>query len=187
MFTWPYSKRLRVRWPDHRRALFAGAAVIDSEGFRPNVGIIVCNGDGRVLWARRRGHDAWQFPQGGIAGGESSEEAMYRELHEEVGLQPGDVKILARTQGWLRYHLPDKFIRRQENPRCIGQKQQWFLLELIGSEASINLKVMHKPEFEDWRWVNYWYPLDQVIDFKRNVYMLAMKQLVSALPVGGKR
>lgn len=170
-------------WPIGPASPFPVFPVIDSEGFRPNVGIIVCNGDGRVLWARRRGHDAWQFPQGGISGGESPEEAMYRELHEEVGLKPQDVKVLARTQGWLRYHLPDRFIRRQENPRCIGQKQKWFLLELVGSEASIDLKVMQKPEFEDWRWVSYWYPLDQVIDFKRNVYLQAMKQLAPALPV----
>lgn len=177
----------RAWWPGRRAALFAGVPVIDSEGFRPNVGIIVCNGEGRVLWARRRGHDAWQFPQGGISGGESPEEAMYRELREEVGLKVEHVKILARTQGWLRYHLPERFIRRQENPRCVGQKQQWFLLELTGDESNIDLKVMHKPEFDAWRWVNYWYPLDQVIDFKRNVYMLAMKQLATALPVGGSR
>lgn len=157
--------------------------MIDSEGFRPNVGIIVCNDDGRVLWARRRGHDAWQFPQGGISGGESPEEAMYRELHEEIGLREPDVKILACTQGWLRYHLPERFIRQRENPRCIGQKQKWFLLHLVGSESSIDLTVMQKPEFEDWTWVSYWYPLDQVIDFKRDVYLQALKQLAPALPV----
>lgn len=157
--------------------------MIDSEGFRPNVGIIVCNIEGQVLWARRRGHDAWQFPQGGIAGGESPQEAMFRELHEEVGLRETDVRILSCTQGWLRYHLPERFIRQRENPRCIGQKQKWFLLELTGSENAIDLAVMRKPEFEDWTWVSYWYPLNQVIDFKRNVYLQALKQLAPALPV----
>lgn len=157
--------------------------MIDSEGFRPNVGIIVCNIAGQVLWARRRGHDAWQFPQGGIAGGESPQEAMFRELHEEVGLRETDVRILSCTQGWLRYHLPERFIRQRENPRCIGQKRKWFLLELTGREDAIDLAVMRKPEFEDWTWVSYWYPLNQVIDFKRNVYLQALKQLAPALPV----
>ena len=108
---------------------------------------------------------------------------MYRELHEEVGLEAADVKILARTQGWLRYHLPERYIRRHENPRCIGQKQKWFLLQLVGSEEGINLSVMQKPEFDDWRWVSWWYPLDQVIDFKRDVYLQALRQLAPAVPV----
>lgn len=161
--------------------------MIDSEGFRPNVGIIVANGDGRVLWARRRGSDSWQFPQGGIAHRESPEEAMFRELNEEVGLNPGDVRILAYTQGWLRYRLPERYIRRGEKQRCIGQKQKWFLLELTGSESAIDLTVMHKPEFDDWTWVSYWYPLSHVIDFKREVYMRALKELVPALPVHRSR
>lgn len=162
---------------------FSGVPVIDSEGFRPNVGIIVCNGDGRVLWARRRAQNAWQFPQGGINGDESPEEAMFRELHEEVGLREPDVRVLACTQGWLRYHLPDRYIRQRENPRCIGQKQKWFLLKLVSGEDRIDLSVMRRPEFEDWAWVSYWYPLNQVIDFKRNVYLNALKQLAPALPV----
>lgn len=157
--------------------------MIDSEGFRPNVGIIVCNGDGRVLWARRRSQNAWQFPQGGINEGESPEEAMFRELHEEVGLVHADVRVLACTQGWLRYHLPGRYIRPHENPRCIGQKQKWFLLELVSGEERIDLRVMRRPEFEDWTWVSYWYPLNQVIEFKRNVYLNALKQLAPALPV----
>lgn len=168
--------------------------MIDHEGFRPNVGIIVCRDDGCVLLARRRGHDAWQFPQGGIVAGESPEQAMYRELHEEVGLRPPEVKILACTEGWLRYRLPERFLRprdhRQDQPRCIGQKQQWFLLELVGDESSINLSVMGKPEFDDWAWVSYWYPLDRVVDFKRAVYQQALKQLAYALPgppSGGQR
>lgn len=149
------------------------------------MGIIVCRADGRVLWARRRGHNAWQFPQGGIAGEETPEEAMYRELHEEVGLHPSAVRILACTQDWLHYRLPDRYIRPQESPRCIGQKQRWFLLQLVGDERNINLAVMNKPEFDEWTWVSYWYPLGQVIDFKRAVYRQALRQLAYALPRPG--
>ena len=56
-----------------------------------------------MLWARRINQEAWQFPQGGINDRETPEEALYRELNEEVGLEAGDVRILACTRGWLRY------------------------------------------------------------------------------------
>ena len=157
--------------------------VIDSDGFRPNVGIVLANDHGQVLWARRvGGRDAWQFPQGGINAGESPEQALYRELHEEVGLDPEAVQILGRTRGWLRYRLPKRFIRKGQNPVCIGQKQKWFLLRLLADDDSVRLDLNDKPEFDHWQWVSYWYPLNQVISFKREVYRRAMKEL--ALPLG---
>ena len=156
--------------------------VIDKEGFRSNVGIVICNDSDEVLWGRRvNGRDSWQFPQGGVHRGESPEEAMYRELHEEVGLPPEAVKIIGRTSGWLRYRLPKKFIRRTESPVCVGQKQVWFLLRLQAPEASICLDAHDDPEFDDWRWVSYWYPVHAVVDFKRDVYRQALGQLAPRL------
>ena len=97
-----------------------GIGMVDSDGFRPNVGIIVANDQGQVLWARRvGGFDAWQFPQGGINTGESVEDALYRELKEEVGLQPDAVKVLAHTRGWLRYRLPRRLRRRRIRGACL--------------------------------------------------------------------
>lgn len=159
--------------------------MIDAEGFRPNVGIILANHQGQVLWARRAGHDAWQFPQGGIAEGESPEQAMYRELWEEVGLHRQDVRILAVTRGWLRYRLPKRFVRKDRNPVCIGQKQKWFLLRLVTEDQKVKLDCTHPPEFDGWRWVTYWYPLNKVVNFKREVYRKALKELAPRLPVGG--
>jgi len=157
--------------------------VIDSDGFRPNVGIVLANDSGQVLWARRTGgRDAWQFPQGGINADESPEQALYRELHEEVGLSPDAVDILGCTRGWLRYRLPTRFIRKGQSPVCIGQKQKWFLLLLLADDAAVQLDLNEKPEFDHWQWVSYWYPLNQVISFKREVYRRAMKEL--ALPLG---
>jgi len=135
--------------------------MIDSEGFRPNVGIILANESGQVLWAKRIGHNAWQFPQGGIQYGETPEQALFREL---------------------RYRLPNRYIRPDSDPVCIGQKQKWFLLKLTASAQHIQLDLSDPPEFDQWQWVSYWYPLGQVVNFKRDVYRKAMMELCNQLP-----
>ncbi|MDO6680785.1 MULTISPECIES: RNA pyrophosphohydrolase [unclassified Oceanobacter] len=151
--------------------------MIDDQGYRPNVGIILCNDQGQVLWARRIGQDAWQFPQGGIKQGESPENALYRELTEEVGLTANDVQILGCTRGWLRYRLPKRMIRQGRQPVCVGQKQKWYLLKLTTEEARIDVAASPKPEFDGWDWVSYWFPLGEVVAFKRDVYRRAMTEL----------
>ena len=151
--------------------------MIDSDGFRPNVGIVICNTRGRLFWAKRVGQSGWQFPQGGIKSDETPEQALYRELDEEVGLTPDDVKVLHRTQDWLHYRLPEQYIRRHENPVCIGQKQVWFLLSLESQESRFRLDSNQKPEFDDWCWVDYWHPITEVVEFKRNVYHQALSEL----------
>jgi len=151
--------------------------VIDRDGYRPNVGIVIANGRGQLLWGKRVGQDAWQFPQGGVDQGENAEQALYRELYEEVGLREQDVEILATTRNWLRYKLPIKYIRKNCKPLCIGQKQKWFLLKLVGDESSIRFDCGKKAEFDGWKWVSYWYPLDKVVDFKQDVYRRALREL----------
>jgi len=153
--------------------------MIDSEGYRANVAIVLSNSDGQVFWAKRIGMDAWQFPQGGIRKNESTQKAMYRELQEETGLLPEHVKIKGCTQDWLRYQLPKRFIRRHSSPVCIGQKQIWYLLELLADESEVKLDACNKPEFEHWRWVDFWQPVQEIVDFKRNVYETALQELVS--------
>ena len=155
--------------------------MIDSQGFRPNVGIIIGNAHGQLLWAKRIGQDAWQFPQGGIRHGERLQQALYRELKEEVGLEPADVEIMSSTKGWLYYELPKNLIRQNSSPVCIGQKQKWYLLRMRCDEQRIDLRANNMPEFDDWQWVSFWYPLSQVIDFKREVYRQALKELVTPL------
>jgi putative (di)nucleoside polyphosphate hydrolase len=150
--------------------------VIDDEGFRQGVGIVLVNAKRQVFLAKRIGKEAWQFPQGGLKEAESPEEAMYRELKEEIGLQAEDVKVLATTKRWLRYRLPMRLVRHYSKPLCIGQKQKWFLLQLVSNDKNINLAATESPEFDSWAWVSYWYPLTQVVAFKRRVYNLAMKE-----------
>lgn len=156
-------------------------SVIDRDGFRANVGIILTNREGKLLWARRCGHDGWQFPQGGILRSETPEEALFRELKEEIGLEPADVELLGQTRGWLRYRLPKRYIRYRSRPLCIGQKQRWYLLRLLASESKVRLDLTEKPEFDQWRWVKYWKPLDEIVFFKRRVYERALTELEGLL------
>lgn len=161
-------------------------AVIDADGFRANVGIVLAHADGRVLWARRVGGRAgWQFPQGGMQPGESPEESLYRELGEEVGLQAAQVDILGSTRDWLRYRLPERYQRHASTPLCVGQKQRWFLLRFKDEDAAVRLDASDTPEFDAWRWVEYWQPLAEVIFFKRAVYRDALTELAPLLFPGG--
>ena len=162
--------------------------MIDWCGYRLNVGIILVNDENKVFWGKRRGHkNAWQFPQGGVNSYETLKETMYRELFEEVGLLAEDVKLLGITKRWLYYNLPYCFQRHKQKPLCIGQKQKWFLLKLTSDESKINFAQMDTPEFSDWRWVDYWCPLKEVISFKSLVYKQALKELEYLVAIKDKK
>ena len=149
--------------------------MIDRDGYRPNVGIVLCNVRNQVFWARRRGQDGWQFPQGGIRSHEAPEQALLRELHEEVGLEAAHVAVIGRTRDWLYYDIPERHQRR--SGKFKGQKQLWFLLRLEAGDEQVCLDRSARPEFDSWCWVDYWRPLDQIVDFKRQVYLQALTEL----------
>lgn len=155
------------------------SGVIDSRGFRSAVSVIILNQKDKVFWARRVDHNGWQFPQGGLSHGETAQDAMYRELYEEVGLQEKDVDILAESQKWLYYYLPKQLIRRRSYPLCIGQKQKWFLLRLTSGDDAFNFTCTDHPEFDEFRWVHYWHPVKQVVFFKRSLYKKALREFAS--------
>ena len=111
---------------------------------------------------------------------ESPEEALYRELKEEVGLEAGQVEIVGTTKEWLRYKLPRRLLR-SNNSSFIGQKQKWFLLKMLAEDGAVQLDRSSTPEFDLWEWVSYWYPLGQVVSFKQGVYRRAMKELAPSL------
>jgi putative (di)nucleoside polyphosphate hydrolase len=148
--------------------------VSDDSKYRPNVGIVLVNASKQVFWGRRSDLGAWQFPQGGVGKDESIEDAMLRELYEEIGLLPQHVKILGITQDWLSYLLPEPMFK--EGEWFIGQKQRWFLLELCGKDSDIKLD-MHEPEFDDWKWVDYWYPVEHISPVKRPIYQKILTEL----------
>ena len=153
--------------------------MIDSRGFRQGVGIILVNAKQQVFLAKRIGQEAWQFPQGGVQEGETPAQTVLRELYEETGLRETDVTIITETRRWLYYRLPRRLVRQHSQPLCIGQKQKWFLLRFIGDEKNIRFDAGEKAEFDDWRWVDYWQPLDVVIHFKYKIYRLALKEFSS--------
>jgi len=155
--------------------------MLDRKGYRKNVGIIICNSKNKLLICKRYGENSWQFPQGGFMENESPEKAMYRELFEEVGLEAKNVLILGKTKNWLKYDLPKKYQRKTNNQLCLGQKQIWFLLRLTSSDKCIILNKSNKPEFDDWQWTSPNKPLEVVIDFKKNVYAQALKELLPIL------
>ena len=159
--------------------------LIDADGFRANVGIILMHQD-QVFLGRRAGGRGWQFPQGGVRRGESLEEALYRELEEEIGVAKSDVALLGQTDRWLRYRLPARYVRRNQQPVCIGQKQRWFLLRLKRADATFEFTRTPEPEFDQFRWAQYWEPVKEVIYFKRAVYARALTELVDLAFPGGK-
>jgi len=156
--------------------------MLDRDGYRPNVAIVIANGRNLVFWGKRIREHSWQFPQGGINPGEAPEQAMYRELREEVGLYPQHVRILGRTRDWLRYEVPQHWVKREWRGSYRGQKQIWYLLRLVGRDNDVSLRATDHPEFDAWRWHDYWAPLDVVVEFKRGVYEMALTELARYLP-----
>jgi len=159
--------------------------LIDADGFRANVGIILMQHD-QVFLGRRTGGRGWQFPQGGVRRGESLEQALYRELEEEIGVASAEVSLLGHTERWLRYRLPARYVRRNQQPVCIGQKQRWFLLRLQRSDVPFDFARTAEPEFDQFRWAPYWEPVKEVIYFKRAVYARALTELADVAFPGGK-
>ena len=151
--------------------------MLDKDGYRPNVGIVLCNSRNEVFWGKRIREHSWQFPQGGMDHGETPVAAMYRELREETGLLPDHVRILGRTRDWLGYEVPTQWARRDWRGVYRGQKQIWFLLRLVGRDCDVCLRLSPKPEFDAWRWNEYWVQLESVIEFKRDVYQRALTEL----------
>ena len=140
--------------------------MIDEDGFRPNVGIIVHNDAGRVLWARRIGQDAWQFPQGGVDPGEEPLEALRREVREEVGLRKRHFEVI-ESRGGYRYLFPNGHVRWKVYR---GQEQTYFRCRFLGEDSDIRLETDH-PEFMAYRWIRpECFELKWLPKFKRGVY-----------------
>ena len=146
--------------------------MLDENGYRLGVGMIIRHRSGKILWCKRKQIDAWQFPQGGIESDEIPEVAMWRELQEETGLLAPHVRLVQTTNQWLYYEFPKTL---KMNYR--GQKQIWFLLELLADDGHINLTIAN--EFDQWCWVDWWYPLQDIVAFKREIYKQVLEHFAS--------
>ena len=141
-------------------------------GYRLNVAMIVLNKENKSLFCKRRNTDNWQFPQGGVDEDETIESAMFRELNEEVGLNEENVEIKAVTTNLIYYDIPKNIRSRVLGRKFKGQAQKEFLLKLISGEIDLNKENI--PEFYKYTWVPFWYPLNQVVDFKKEAYRNAL-------------
>ena len=139
-----------------------------------------------MLIARRNDMDnQWQFPQGGIDPHETPHDAVLRELVEETGIDQNSVEILGNTQTYLKYDYPPSVMQElnvKKTWRFAGQQVQFFLMRYHGSDEDIDVQNVPKPEFDAWKWVDYWEPLSLIVGFKRDMYDRAMSELVSYLP-----
>lgn len=145
--------------------------------YRPCVGLMVVNADGKVFAAQRIDNPgpAWQMPQGGVDEGETPREAALRELQEETGLGPEKVSILAETPQWLPYDLPHDLVPNLWKGRFRGQEQKYFLMRFHGEDSDINIETEH-PEFSRWTWMDMDALLDNIVPFKRDTYAEVIAQ-----------
>ena len=141
--------------------------------YRPNVGIIICNDEGKLLWCKRKSGDGWQFPQGGIDEYEAPLEAVIRETYEEVGIEENKLKFIKENDRWINYDVPKEKIPKYfslKNRKFKGQTQKWFLAKYLGLDEEINLSLHNQIEFTDWSWASYWHPVAAGVEFKRSAY-----------------
>ena len=150
-------------------------------GYRLNVAMIVLNKDNKVLFCKRRNTENWQFPQGGVDKNENIESAMFRELNEEVGLEKDNVAIKAVSQNLIYYDIPKNIRSRVLGGKFKGQAQKYFLLKLISGDVDLNIE--NTPEFDKHSWVPFWYPLNQVVDFKKEAYRSALIELKNQIKI----
>ena len=146
-------------------------------GYRLNVGLIIVNDKGKLLLCKRKDINSWQFPQGGIDFGETPLKAAKRELFEEVGIKGSSVRLIGFMEEWIKYDIPKENRRKrllQKNFK--GQKQKWFMFKLI---KDVNICFENDPdsEFDEYKWVSYWYPLQSIIFFKKDLYRTVLCNL----------
>jgi putative (di)nucleoside polyphosphate hydrolase len=146
--------------------------------YRPCVGVMLVNQDGRIFVGQRndRDQDAWQMPQGGIDKGEDPRDAALRELWEETGVTADLVTVDAETQGWVAYDLPHDVVPNIWKGRYKGQEQKWFLLRFNGTDDQVNIATEH-PEFTQWKWIDPADVVASIVPFKRAVYEQVLAEL----------
>ena len=160
----------------------------DALPYRLNVGIMIINHDGLVFVGQRRDNhsDAWQMPQGGIDDGENPKEAALRELHEETGIPANLVQVLEVSENWISYDLPKDLISQLWGGRFRGQKQKWYLMRFLGSDAEVNIQT-ETPEFSAWKWIPPDALVENIVPFKKSVYQKVLSEFSKTLLMPGQQ
>ena len=137
--------------------------------YRNGVGIFLLNKNKKLWVGKRIDSDGkfWQMPQGGIDTGEKEDDAMKRELKEEIGIN--NVNILMKSEDWFQYDLPQELMKSIWKGKYNGQRQKWYACEIVDDDNKINLNY-HKPEFSEWKWIEPRSAIDLVIPFKKSMY-----------------
>jgi len=151
--------------------------------YRPAAAVMLLNADNKVFVAQRidSSLDAWQMPQGGLDPGETSRQGALRELEEETGISPDKVAILAEASRQLLYDVPPEISGKLWGGKYKGQRQSWFLMRFLGSEADINLETEH-PEFRAYQWVDPWHLPNLIVAFKKQLYEDVLTEFAAHLP-----
>ena len=160
----------------------------DALPYRLNVDIMLINHDGLVFVGQRRDNhsDAWQMPQGGIDDGENPKEAALRELHEETGIPTNLVQVLEVSENWISYDLPKDLISQLWGGRFRGQKQKWYLMRFLGSDAEVNIQT-ETPEFSAWKWIPPDALVENIVPFKKSVYQKVLSEFSKTLLMPGQQ
>ena len=142
----------------------------NSLSYRLGVGAMILNDHNNVFVAKRidTPGNAWQMPQGGIDEGEDPDVAIFREIEEEIGTTK--CEIIAKSNTWLTYDIPDELRSKLWGGKHRGQKQMWYAMRFIGEDSDIILDAHHKPEFSEWQWVEINAISDLIVPFKRELY-----------------
>ena len=138
--------------------------------YRTCVGMLIINKDKKILVGRRLDHPSgfWQMPQGGIEEGEIPEEAVWREMIEEIGTD--NAELYQTSSQWLKYDIPkDTLEKLPWGGRYSGQTQKWFVFKFKGNDKEINVKT-ENPEFSEWKWIDSKSLTKNVVPFKRELY-----------------
>jgi len=144
--------------------------------YRKCVGMMILNSNNEILVGRRIDHPSgfWQMPQGGIDENEDQEEAVWREMLEEIGTN--NAKIIKISDQWIKYEIPEKTLKTLPwGKKYIGQQQKWFAFRFAGQDKEINIGT-ENPEFSEWKWAKINSIIDNIVPFKRHVYSKVLKE-----------
>ena len=144
--------------------------------YRRCVGMMILNNIKEILVGRRLDHPSgfWQMPQGGIDENENPEEAVWREMMEEIGTNKA--KLLKISSQWINYDIPSETLKTLPwGHKYIGQTQKWFAFQFTGEENDINVGTVN-PEFSEWKWTKIKLIVDEIVPFKRDVYSVILEE-----------